>query len=108
MTTHVTTQNPVRSDVAHHVTPRTSRRWTYAGIGAGLAGIGTIVTSGMVNAVFQRVRQLNLSLRFVVLSEASRARRRPLPRSLGFPDRPPARPFIAPSRPVDHCGVRFD
>ena len=52
MTTHITTENPVRSDVLHHVAPTTSRRWTLAGIGAGVAGIGTIVTSGMVNAVY--------------------------------------------------------
>lgn len=52
MTTHITTENPVRSDVSHRVAPTTSRRWTLAGVGAGVAGIGTIVTSGMVNAVY--------------------------------------------------------
>lgn len=58
MTTHVTTHNPVRSDLPtptgiHADTPaRTSRSWALAGIGAGLAGIGTIVTSGMVDAVY--------------------------------------------------------
>lgn len=51
-TTHVSTQNPVRSDVSPHAAPRTSRRWTWAGIGAGVAGIGVVVTSGMVNAVY--------------------------------------------------------
>ena len=54
MTTHVTTHNPVRSDVptlARHA-GRTSRSWAFAGIGAGVAGIGVIVTSGMVNAVY--------------------------------------------------------
>lgn len=56
MTTHVTTQNPARADLpSAPTTPRrtaASRRWALAGIGAGLAGIGTIVTSGMVNAVY--------------------------------------------------------
>jgi hypothetical protein len=54
MTTHVTTHNPVRSDLSD-VTPdttRTSRSWAFAGIGAGLAGLGTVVTSGMVDAVY--------------------------------------------------------
>lgn len=54
MTTHVTTDNPVRSDVSP-LTPRSaraSRSWALAGVGAGLAGIGVIVTSGMVNAVY--------------------------------------------------------
>jgi hypothetical protein len=54
MTTHVTTDNPVRSDVST-LTPRsgrTSRSWAFAGVGAGLAGIGVIVTSSMVNAVY--------------------------------------------------------
>ena len=56
MTTHITTTNPVRSDVQHAApdatTPRRSRTWALAGIGAGLAGAGTIVTSSMVNAVY--------------------------------------------------------
>ena len=58
MTTHTTTSNPVRSDV-HPLpaTPRTSRAWALAGIGAGLAGIGTVVTSGMVNAVYDEKLQ---------------------------------------------------
>ncbi|MFC7492851.1 MULTISPECIES: hypothetical protein [unclassified Nocardioides] len=54
MTTHVTTENPVRSDLTT-INPRTgsaSRSWALAGIGAGVAGIGVIVTSGMVNAVY--------------------------------------------------------
>lgn len=57
MSTHVTTRNPVRSDVTHHdptVTNRRSRGWAFAGIGAGLAGVGTIVTSSMVNAVYDK------------------------------------------------------
>jgi hypothetical protein len=56
MTTHITTTNPVRSvviDTAPDPTgPRRSRTWALAGIGAGLAGIGTVVTSSMVNAVY--------------------------------------------------------
>ena len=53
MTTHITTSNPVRSDVTHVAPARTTRRaWALAGIGAGVAGIGTIVTSGMINAVY--------------------------------------------------------
>ncbi|WP_217702607.1 hypothetical protein [Nocardioides guangzhouensis] len=59
MSTHVTTQNLVRADVpagSPDVSPatprRTSRSWAVAGIGAGLAGVGTIVASGMVNAVY--------------------------------------------------------
>lgn len=58
MTTHITTTNPVRSDVTHAApdatTPRRSRGWAFAGIGAGLAGIGTIVTTSMVDAVYQK------------------------------------------------------
>lgn len=59
MTTHVTTHNPVRSDVspitgAVEPAATPSRSWALAGIGAGLAGIGTIVTSGMVNAVYDK------------------------------------------------------
>ena len=60
MSTHVTTQNLVRSDVAETSPDRaatrrtTSRGWAYAGIGAGLAGIGTIVTSSMVNAIYDK------------------------------------------------------
>ena len=59
MTTHITTHNPVRSDVAvpaNRTTAATgsSRSWALAGIGAGFAGIGTIVTSSMVNAVYDK------------------------------------------------------
>lgn len=56
MTTHITTTNRVRSDVIDAApdapSPRRSRTWALAGIGAGLAGAGTIVTSSMVNAVY--------------------------------------------------------
>ena len=56
--TTVTTQNPVRSDLAsneaedadHTITP--SRLWAVAGIGAALAGAATIVTSSMVDIVY--------------------------------------------------------
>ncbi|HEU5036257.1 MAG TPA: hypothetical protein VFT70_04585 [Nocardioides sp.] len=54
MTIYTTTQNPVRSDVTPVPTTRASRRWAYAGLGAGLAGVGTIMTSGMVNAVYDK------------------------------------------------------
>jgi hypothetical protein len=59
VSTHVTTQNLVRSDVADAApaapTRRTTdRRWAVAGIGAGLCGIGTIVSSGMVDAVYDK------------------------------------------------------
>jgi hypothetical protein len=59
MTTHITTHNPVRSDLPTTVgKPRQasthSRSWALAGIGAGVAGIGTIVTSSMVNAVYDQ------------------------------------------------------
>jgi hypothetical protein len=57
MTTHVTITNPVRSDVP--TTPGSptragtrARGWKLAGIGAGLAGIGTVVSSSLVNAVY--------------------------------------------------------
>ena len=52
MTTHISTSNPVRADVTPVAPVRTSRTWAVAGIGAGLAGLGTIVTSGMINAVY--------------------------------------------------------
>ena len=60
MTTHVTTRNPVRSDVldtaGHPVatpsTGRGSRAWAIAGIGSALLGAGTIVTSSMVDTVY--------------------------------------------------------
>ena len=60
MSTHVTTHNPVRSDLTTTppATPaiparRSSPRlWAVAGIGAGVCGIGTVVFSGMVNAIY--------------------------------------------------------
>jgi hypothetical protein len=56
MTTHVTTHNPVRSDVAgaraSAAEPTTSRSWAYAGVGSGLAAIVGIVASGRVGSVY--------------------------------------------------------
>ena len=61
MTTHVTTHNPVRSDVldsAHRPDPvrpsaRTSRAWALAGVGSAVAGMATIVTSSMIGVVYE-------------------------------------------------------
>lgn len=53
MTTHVTTHNPVRSDVTTGAaSARTSRTWALAGVGAGLTGVGAILTSSLVDAVY--------------------------------------------------------
>ena len=59
MTTYSTQHQPARTDVPAptHITPRVSRSWAVAGIGAGVAGIGTIVTSSMVNAVYDEKLQ---------------------------------------------------
>lgn len=58
--TTVSTQNPVRSDLASTeagpadpTTPNHSRLWAVAGIGAALAGVGTVVTSGLVDLVYR-------------------------------------------------------
>jgi hypothetical protein len=57
--TTVTTQNPVRSDLASTEatgadrTTTPSRLWAVAGIGAALAGAGTIVTSSAVDVVYR-------------------------------------------------------
>ena len=57
--TTVTTQNPVRSDLASTEAGRggrtttPSRLWAVAGIGAALAGMGTIVTSSAVDVVYR-------------------------------------------------------
>lgn len=52
MTTQIT--HPVRTDRpgSSDAGRPTSRRWALAGVGSGLAGVGTIVTSGMVGAVY--------------------------------------------------------
>lgn len=56
--TTIATHNPVRSDVsiaAELLERRTaSRGWALAGVGAGLAGIATIVTTSAVNAVYDK------------------------------------------------------
>ena len=56
--TTVTTQNPVRSDLASTGAgladrTSTSRLWAVAGIGAGLLGAATIVTSSAAGYVYQ-------------------------------------------------------
>ena len=57
--TTVTTQNPVRSDLASTEadgadrTTTPSRLWAVAGIGAALAGVGPIVTSSAVDIVYR-------------------------------------------------------
>ena len=60
MSTHVATSNPVRSDVfttedqpSAPVGRNTSRLWALSGLGAGILGIGTIVTSSMVDVVYR-------------------------------------------------------
>ncbi len=58
MTTQITTHNPVRADLASPEAPtagqlRQSRSWAFAGIGAALLGMGTIVTSGAAGFVYE-------------------------------------------------------
>lgn len=59
MSTHVTTSNPVRADVLdsgeHGRAPASGspRGWALSGLGAGILGIGTIVTSSMVDVVYR-------------------------------------------------------
>ncbi len=60
MSTHVATSNPVRSDVFTTEDQPTapagrnnSRLWALSGLGAGILGIGTIVTSSMVDVVYR-------------------------------------------------------
>ena len=57
MNTHITTHNPVRSDVpsgdgAAAATVRPSRAWAVAGIVSGIAGLGTMVSSMGVSAMY--------------------------------------------------------
>jgi hypothetical protein len=63
MTTHVTTEHPARTDLATAVAPSatddfvpagipTSTRWAWAGVVAGLAGVGTMVATSMVSAIY--------------------------------------------------------
>ncbi|WP_435745499.1 hypothetical protein [Nocardioides sp. SYSU DS0663] len=58
-TTSITTTHPVRTDLASDpaATPGTrtahrGRLWAFAGVGAGLAGVGAIITSSLVDAVY--------------------------------------------------------
>ena len=60
MSTHLATHNPVRSDVVpteDRLAPPArgtgSRLWALSGLGAGLLGVGTIVTSSMVDVVYR-------------------------------------------------------
>jgi hypothetical protein len=50
----ITTHRPARDDVSlgGHTASPTPRLWSVAGIGAGLAGIGILVTTTMVNGVY--------------------------------------------------------
>lgn len=58
MSTQISTHNPVRSDVSTEVVPverptaSGSRSWAFAGIGAGVAAVGAIAASGLVDAVY--------------------------------------------------------
>lgn len=58
MTTHTVTHHPVRSDVPEPAaavignTRKPSSAWALAGLGAGLTGLGAIVSSSMVSAVY--------------------------------------------------------
>jgi hypothetical protein len=60
VSTHVATSNPVRSDI-HLTADRTeapagrssSRLWALSGLGAGILGVATIVTSSMVDVVYR-------------------------------------------------------
>ena len=59
MTTHVTTRNPVRADLPTSGTPtvttrRTSNGWALAGVAAGVLGIGTMVSSSTINAIYDK------------------------------------------------------
>ena len=60
MSTHVTTSNPIRSDVfttddqpSAPVGRNTSRLWALSGLGACILGFGTIATSSMVDVVYR-------------------------------------------------------
>jgi hypothetical protein len=66
MTTSITTTNPVRSDVLEsHEAPEAvgrsaGRGWAFAGVGAAVCGAATIVTSSMVDTVYQEKYSSNL------------------------------------------------
>lgn len=57
MSTHLHTFDPARADLSETVSGpspvgRASRAWAAAGIGAGLLGIGTVITSSSISAVY--------------------------------------------------------
>jgi hypothetical protein len=58
MSTHVSTHHPARDDVRYVdelvAPPTRSRLWSVAGIGAGLAGLGILVTTSMVDGVYDQ------------------------------------------------------
>jgi hypothetical protein len=59
MTTHVTTRNPVRADLPTRgtsapTTRRPSTGWALAGVAAGVLGIGTMVSSSTINAIYDK------------------------------------------------------
>ena len=59
MTTHVTTRNPVRTDLptsgtSTPTTRRPSKGWALAGVAAGVLGIGTMVSSSTINAIYDK------------------------------------------------------
>jgi|SRR6478609_6254082 hypothetical protein len=64
MTTTVTTTNPVRTDVPESpesAAPRTTGRgWALAGVGAAVCGVATIITSSLVDTVYQEKYQSDL------------------------------------------------
>ena len=58
MTTQITTHNPVRADLptadAAPAATGSDRRWALAGIGAGLAGLASLVATSMINGVYDQ------------------------------------------------------
>ena len=67
MTTHVTTRNPVRADLdtpgadasapiraTRRTSPGSRRGWALSGVAAGVLGIGTMVSSSMINAIYDK------------------------------------------------------
>jgi hypothetical protein len=60
MSTSTVTTNPVRSDVRHEEmgpasphTRKASRLWALSGVAAGVLGLGTVVTSSMIDVVYR-------------------------------------------------------
>ncbi len=57
VTSTVTTSNPVRADLSAtptRPTRRASSRWALSGVAAGVLGIGTMVSSSMINAIYDK------------------------------------------------------